>query len=375
MGVFDTNNKSNHLDSLAFLDPNGGVTIQRFDVLKYKYFDKLSATQRGFFWQPEEVDLTRDASDFKKMSDHEKHIFTSNLQRQILLDSIQSRSASLAFLPIVSLPEIETWIQTWSFSETVHSLSYTHIIRNIYSDPSKVFDNMINISHIVDCATDISKYYDELISKTTAYNFLGVGTHTVNGHEVVVNLYDLKKSLWLALMSVNILEGVRFYVSFCCSFNFGEIKCMEGNAKIIKLICKDENLHLASTQMLLKTLVKDDPDYVKIAEETEQACIELFRDAVNQEKAWAAYLFKDGSVIGLNEKLLCDYIEWIANKRMASVNLPTLYTIKENPLPFMNRWISGADVQMAPQEVEITSYTNNEIVRDVKEDTFKGFEL
>ena len=375
MSVFDTANRADHTKVLAFLDPTGGPTIQRYDTLKYKSFDQLTDKQLGFFWRPEEVDIYKDAKDFKGLTEHEQHIFTSNLKRQILLDSVQGRAPVEAFGPVVSLPELENWIQTWTFSETIHSRSYTHIIRNVYSNPSTIFDEMLNIEEIVDCAGDISKYYDELIEMSGYFNLLGEGTHTVNGKKVTVDLYELKKRIWLTLMSVNILEGVRFYVSFACSWAFAELKKMEGNAKIIKLIARDENLHLASTQMLLKLLKKDDPDYAKIAEETEAECIQMFVDAVDQEKAWADYLFKDGSMIGLNTELLSQYVEWIATRRMQNVNLKSPYNIKNNPLPWTQKWISGADVQVAPQETEITSYVSGGTKQDVSTDTFKGFSL
>lgn len=373
--VFDIKNKADHTQVLAFLDPTGGPTIQRYDTMKYKQFDQLTDKQLGFFWRPEEVDIYKDNKDFRSLQPHEQHIFTSNLKRQILLDSVQGRAPVEAFSPIVSLPELENWIQTWTFSETIHSRSYTHIIKNVYSNPSKIFDEMLEISEIVDCAEDISRNYDDLIELSSWYNLLGEGTHTVNGRTVEVNLYELKKKLWLALMSVNILEGVRFYVSFACSWAFAELKKMEGNAKIIKLIARDENLHLASTQMLLKVLKKDDPDYEKIAAETEAECIKMFVDAVDQEKSWAEYLFHDGSMIGLNVQLLSEYIEWIASRRMQNVGLSSPYTIKNNPLPWTQKWINGSEVQVAPQETEISSYTIGAIKQDVSVDTFKGLSL
>lgn len=377
MSVFDTQNKADHTKVKMFLDPTGGPTIQRYDQLKYKSFDKLTDSQLGFFWRPEEVDIYKDAKDFKGLTDHEQHIFTSNLKRQILLDSVQGRAPVEAFAPIVSLPEIENWIQTWTFSETIHSRSYTHIIRNVYNNPSKVFDELMDIEEIVDCADDISHYYDRLIEMSSWYNLLGEGTHTVNDKKITVDLYELKKLLWLTLMSVNILEGVRFYVSFACSWAFAELKKMEGNAKIIKLIARDENLHLGSTQLMLRTLKnKDDPDFAKIAEETKDECIKMFVDAVDQEKAWADYLFKDGSMIGLNTELLSDYIEWICARRMSNVNLKSPYKVPQsNPLPWTQKWISGADVQVAPQETEITSYVIGGTKQDVSNDTFKGFSL
>ena len=375
MSVFNSANKTNHTKALAFMDPAGGVAIQRYDTMKYKQFDKLTDKQLGFFWRPEEVDVTKDANDFKNITEHERHIFTSNLKRQILLDSVQGRAPVEAFGPLVCLPELEAWIQTWTFSETIHSRSYTHIIRNIYSDPSKIFDEMMDISEITDCADDISKNYDDLIQLSLAYQLMGEGTHTVNGKKVEVDLYELKKKLWLAINSVNILEGIRFYVSFACSWAFAELKKMEGNAKIIKFICRDENVHLASTQALLKILPKDDKDFIKIAEETKEECEKMFVEAVEQESAWAEYLFKDGSMIGLNAQLLKDYVEWTAHKRMLAVGLTSPYKGGSNPLPWTQNWISGAEVQVAPQETEISSYVTGGTKQDVDTETFKGYSL
>jgi len=364
MSVFKVK-KSDHTKRKMFLDPAGSVDIQRYDVLKYKEFDKLTDKQLGFFWRPEEVDILKDATDFKNLSEHEQHIFTSNLKRQILLDSVQGRSPNLAFLPIVSIPELETWIETWAFSETIHSRSYTHIIRNVYSDPSKVFDEMLDIKQIVDCSDSITENYDKLIK----YNLL-----RENGSKKY-DLYEHKKRLWLCLMSVNILEGVRFYVSFACSWAFAEVKKMEGNAKIIKLIARDENVHLASTQQMLKLLPREDKDFAKIQKETAEVCKHMFIDAVEQEKLWADYLFKDGSIIGLNAELLKQYVEYIAGKRMHAVGIEKVYNTGTNPLPWTQAWITGGSVQVAPQETEISSYIIGGTKQDVSDDTFKGFSL
>ena len=375
MSVFNLK-KTNHTKSLAFLDSNGTPAIQRYDILKYKQFDKLTDKQLGFFWRPEEVDVLRDAKDFKELTDFEKHIFTSNLKRQILLDSVQGRSPNLAFLPLATIPELETWIETWAFNETIHSRSYTHIIRNVYSDPSAVFDELMDVEEILACARDISKYYDDLIEYGTWYRMLGVGTHTVNGKKIVVDMYQLKKKLWLALNSVNALEGIRFYVSFACSWAFAELKKMEGNAKIIKLIARDENVHLGSTQTLLKILPTDDPDYALLKIETKQECETMFLAAAAQEKAWAKYLFKDGSMIGLNEVLLSQYIDWLTCKRMTAVGLDCgMKPGSSNPLPWTQKWIAGSDVQVAPQETEITTYVIGGTKQDVDNNTFKGFSL
>ena len=375
MSVFNINNKTDHTKSLAFLDEAGAPPIQRYDVLKYRQFDKLTNSQLGFFWRPEEVDVLRDSKDFKELTDHEQHIFTSNLKRQILLDSVQGRSPNLAFLPIATIPELETWIQTWSFNETIHSRSYTHIIRGVYANPSVVFDELTAIPEILDCAVDISRYYDELIEAVGWYKLLGVGVHKVNGENVIVNMYELKKKLWLCLNSVNALEGIRFYVSFACSWAFAELKKMEGNAKIIKLIARDENVHLGSTQTLLKLLPQDDPDYIRIKEETLAECETMFLAAAKQEKDWAHYLFKDGSMIGLNKQLLCDYVDWLTCKRMTAVGLKCGIKTGSNPLPWTAKWIAGAEVQVAPQETEISSYVIGGTKQDVDGNTFKGFSL
>lgn len=374
MSVFNIN-KVDHTKALAFLDSNGPVTLQRYETLKYRQFDKLTDKQLGFFWRPEEVDVLRDAKDFKELTDFEQHIFTSNLKRQILLDSVQGRSPNLAFLPLASIPELETWIETWAFNETIHSRSYTHIIRNVYADPSKIFDELTEVKEIIDCAHDISRYYDDCIEAGNWYRALGPGTHTVNGRQVVVDMYDLKKKLWLAINSVNALEGIRFYVSFACSWAFAELKKMEGNAKIIKFIARDENLHLAFTQTLIKILPTDDPDFAKIKAETKDECTAMFLAAAAQEKEWAKYLFKDGSMIGLNQVLLAQYVDWLTCKRMNNIGLDCGIKPGSNPLPWTQKWIAGAEVQVAPQETEISSYVIGGTKQDVDNNTFKGFSL
>jgi len=347
MSVFHTKRVDSIKQPAFFGTP---VNIARYDKQRYRIFESLTDKQLGFFWRPEEVDISRDSKDFKMLTEHEQHIFTSNLKRQILLDSVQGRGPVEAFLPICSLPELENWIVTWAFSETIHSRSYTHIIRNIYSDPSKVFDEMLDIREIVDCAKSISKYYDDLINNPT------------------------NESLRLALNAVNALEGIPFYVSFACSWAFAELKKMEGNAKIIKFIARDENVHMASTQQLIKLLPKEDKDFEKIAKDKEDEVRQLFEDVANQEKAWAQYLFKDGSMIGLNYNLLCEYVDYITNKRMYAIGLSNSRG-SADPLPWTQKWISGADVQVAPQETEITSYIVGGIKKDLDDSTFKGFSL
>ncbi|GCJ80233.1 Ribonucleoside-diphosphate reductase 1 subunit beta [Escherichia coli] len=374
MSVFKINEKS-HLEKNMFFDES--VDIQRFESNKYSTLEKLTEQQKSFFWTPGEVDVSKDKIDFANLNDSEKHIFTSNLKRQILLDSVQGRGPNLMLLPYASLPELENFIETWAFFEgAIHSKSYTHIIRNIYPNPSEVFDTMLDIPEITDCAADVSKYYDDLDELGTLYRALGEGTHTVNGKTIEINMYDLKKKLWLCLNSINILEGVRFYASFACSWAFAENNLMEGNAKIIRLICRDENLHLAATQMILRLLKKEDPDMVKIAEECYDEVLEMFMSAIRQEEAWADFLFKDGSIIGLNSEILKQYVRWIGSKRMTALGIKCPYTVsKSNPLPWTEHWVSGSSVQVAPQETEISSYIIGGIVNDIQVDTFTPFKL
>jgi ribonucleoside-diphosphate reductase beta chain len=360
----------------------GAVPIARFDIQTHPIFEKLTTQQLGYMWRETEVDITKDKADFRNLSFAEQHIFTSNLKRQILLDTFQGRSPSLALLPLASLPEVENWIQTWTFFETIHSRSYTHIIRNVYSDPSVVFDGMLDIKEIVDCGKNIGHYYDDLINYTRLYNEHGEGyvesmfyeygnSPVEREHEI--SLYQLKKKLWLCLMAINVLEGVRFYASFACSWAFAEQKAsMEGNAKIIKLICRDENLHLAAVQHMMKILPKEDTDFAKISEECKDEAVAIFEEAVEQERQWADFLFQHGSMIGLNRDMLVRFVEERAAKLMKQAKLPTTYE-SGNSLPWTQKWISGADVQVAPQETELSSYTTGAVKQDVVADTFAGF--
>lgn len=354
-------NKNDQLLEPMFFGQN--VNVARYDQQRYPIFEKLIEKQLSFFWRPEEIDVSRDRIDYSELPDHEKHIFISNLKYQTLLDSIQGRSPNVALLPLVSIPELETWIETWTFSETIHSRSYTHIIRNIVNDPSVVFDDIVTNEEIIKRARDISKYYDDLIRDTMLWTLYGEGTYTVDGQECKVTLRNLKKQLYLCLHSVNALEAIRFYVSFACSFAFAEQKRMEGNAKIIKLIARDEALHLTGTQHILNLMQQGDgdPEFAEIAKECEAEAYNLFVAAAEQEKEWAQYLFKDGSMLGLNAQILTEYIEYITNVRMQAVNLPTPFPARSNPIPWMNNWLASDNVQVAPQETEISSYLVGQI--------------
>jgi ribonucleoside-diphosphate reductase beta chain len=372
--TFNQESNDTMLEPMFFGNP---VNVARYDQQKHPIFEKLIEKQISFFWRPEEVDVSKDRMDFQKLSDAEKHIFTSNLKYQTLLDSIQGRSPNIAFLPIVSLPELETWVETWSFFETIHSRSYTHILRNLFSDPSSIFDDIVVNEEIKKRASDISKYYDDIIFATQLWQTQGEGEYVIDGETHVINMRELKKLLYLCMNSVNALEAIRFYVSFACTFAFAERELMEGNSKIIRLIARDENIHLTSTQHILNLWAKgkDDPEMAEIAAECHEEAKAIFLKAVEQEKEWAHYLFKNGSMLGLNEEILCQYVEYIANHRMAAIGMGQPFDIKSNPLPWMNNYLSSDNVQVAPQETEISSYLVGQIDSEVASDDFEAFEL
>jgi ribonucleoside-diphosphate reductase beta chain len=376
MTVFNTSKVDVKKQPMFFGAPLG---VQRYDGFKYPVFDKLTETQTGYFWRPQEVSLQKDRADYAQLRQEQKHIFTSNLKYQILLDSVQGRGPSLAFLPYCSLPELEACMEAWGFMEMIHSRSYTYIIKNVYSDPSEVFNTILDDEKILSRAQSVTKAYDEFIRAAQDYGSGNQWKHQLEGVPAAKEtLYELKRKLYLAMMNVNILEGIRFYVSFACSFAFGELKLMEGSAKIISLIARDESQHLVITQNIInKWRDGDDPDMLEIAKEEQENVYEMFRQAVNEEKTWAEYLFKDGSMIGLNDKLLNQYVEWIANRRMKSIGLKPIYDVPQNnnPLPWTEHWLNSKLMQNAPQETEIESYVIGGIKQDVKKDTFVGFEL
>ena len=377
MTVFNQNVVNTKKQPMFFGAPLG---VQRYDTYKYPVFDRLTTQMLGYFWRPEEVSLQKDRSDYQQLRPEQKHIFTSNLKYQILLDSVQGRGPGMAFSPYVALPELEAAMNVWQFMEMIHSKSYTYIIKNVYPDPSEVFDTILNDKKILQRANSVTRAYDEFINYAQEYGLSNNWRPDWRGHpnsEWTIN--DLKRKLYKAVANVNILEGIRFYVSFACSFAFGELKLMEGSAKIISLISRDENQHLVLTQQILKNWAKgiDDPEMKQIAREEKETITQMFRDAVDEEKEWAEYLFKDGSMIGLNDKLLTKYVEWIANKRMKAIGLDPIYDVplRNNPLPWTEHWISSKGLQVAPQETEVESYVVGGIKQDVKNDSFAGFKL
>ncbi len=376
LSVFNCEKVDTKKQPMFFGKPLG---MQRYDEYKYPDFDKLTQTQLGYFWRPEEVSLQKDRADYKTLSEQQKHIYTSNLKYQILLDSVQGRGPGMAFSPYCSLPELEGCMGVWEFMEQIHSRSYTHIIKNVYSDPSDVFDAVLDDDKIMARAESVTKAYNDFIEYAGQYasgNMWAPDARSSPSHHWT--LKDLKRSLYRAILNVNILEGIRFYVSFACSFAFGELKLMEGSAKIISLIARDESQHLALTQKIIYKWRKgDDPVMQEIHEEEKENVIEMFKAAVEEEKDWANYLFSQGSMIGLNDRLLSQYVEWVANRRMKAIGINPIYDIpaKNNPLPWTEHWLNSKGQQNAPQETEIESYIVGGIKQDVESNTFSGFKL
>ena len=376
MTVFNTEEVDTKKQPMFFGKPLG---VQRYDSYKYPAFENLTKSQLGYFWRPEEVSLQKDRADYATLRPEQKHVYTSNLKYQIMLDSVQGRAPGMAFLPYCSLPELESCMEVWSFMEMIHSRSYTYVIKNVYSDPSEVFDTILKDEKILERAASVTESYDTFINCAQDWGASNNWKEDWRDHiNALWTRKDLKTNLYKAVANVNILEGIRFYVSFACSFAFGELKLMEGSAKIISLIARDENQHLALTQNIINNWRKgDDPEMTEIVKEEEQWTYDMFDRCVNEEKKWAEYLFKDGSMIGLNDKLLQSYVEWIANKRLRSIGLKPLYDIpaKNNPLPWTEHWISSKGLQVAPQETEVESYVVGGIKQDMKKDTFSGFKL
>ena len=378
MTVFNTEDVDTKKQPMFFGKPLG---VQRYDNFKYPAFENLTKQQLGYFWRPEEVSLQKDRGDYQTLNSVQKHIYTSNLKYQIMLDSVQGRAPGMAFLPYCSLPELESCMEVWSFMEMIHSRSYTYVIKNVYPDPSEVFDTIIKDDRILSRAASVTESYDDFINEAQVWGQSGLWKDmdsSLNTSLPVLEMKELKRKLYRAVANVNILEGIRFYVSFACSFAFGELKLMEGSAKIISLIARDENQHLALTQNIINNWRKgDDPEMVDIVKEEEEWTYQMFNKCVNEEKKWADYLFRDGTMIGLNDKLLQQYVEWIANRRLRSIGLKAQYDIpmRNNPLPWTEHWISSKGLQVAPQETEVESYVVGGIKQDVKKDTFSGFKL
>lgn len=361
-----------------------GLGIARYDVQRHKVFEDLIEKQLSFFWRPEEVNVMMDRAQFEKLPEHQRNLFTDNLKYQSLLDSIQGRAPAAVLSALISDPSLDTWNQTWTFSETIHSRSYTHIMRNLYVDPSKVFDEIVLDEAIMKRAESIGRYYDDVILKTRIWENaketyeLSIGSCQQNDIEMYEGYvadakHDLMKALYLCMHVINALEAIRFYVSFACTFNFHKnMNIMEGNAKIMKFIARDEQLHLKGTQYILRQWQTgtDGTLWQKIAEECEEEAIRIFMQVNQQEKDWAIHLFRNGGLPGLNVKILHDYVDYLTVSRMRSCGIPC--PIKDaptrHPIPWIREYLNSDSVQSAPQEVEISSYLVAQIDNDISDE-------
>ena len=344
---YNLNTKTDYLNRKMFLDPEGPVTIQRFEEVKYKKIADFETTARGFFWVPEEVSLTKDANDFKESSDAVKHIFTSNLLRQTALDSLQGRGPSQVFAPVISLPELEALVYNWTFFETnIHSRSYSHIIRNIYNVPKDVFNTIHDTKEIVDMASSVGRYYDEL--------------HKVNCRKELgeeVSEKEHIRAIYMALHASYALEAFRFMVSFATSLAMVENKIFIGNGNIISLILQDELLHKGWTAYIINQVVKEDSRFAEIKQECEQEVYQLYMDVIREEKEWAEYLFNKGPVIGLNATVLKDFVDYTAVGALKEIGIKYQASApKSTPIPWFNKHTDTSKKQTALQESESTNY-------------------
>ncbi|CAL1328575.1 ribonucleotide-diphosphate reductase subunit beta [Shigella sonnei] len=385
--VFNTNPVDVLKEPMFF---GSGLGIARYDIQRHKVFEDLTEKQLSFFWRPEEVNLMMDAAQFNKLPQYQQDIFTNNLKYQSLLDSIQGRAPSAVLMSLISDPSLDTWVATWTFSETIHSRSYTHIMRNLYTDPSKVFDEIVLDEAIMKRAESIGRYYDDVLIKTRYWENAKADIEyqkEINADEddikdaIEHEMYwkrELMRSLYLCLHVINALEAIRFYVSFACTFNFHKnMEIMEGNAKIMKFIARDEQLHLKGTQYIIRQLQlgTDGDEWVKIAKECEQEAVDIFMEVNRQEKDWAVHLFKNGDVPGLNTNSMWSFIDYLTVSRMKQCGLPCPITDApvKHPYPWIREYLNSDNVQSAPQEVELSSYLVAQIDNDVDDKVMMSF--
>jgi ribonucleoside-diphosphate reductase beta chain len=354
------------------------VDVARYDQQSQAIFEHLTEAQLSFFWRPQEINLAQDRINFRNMSAVHKDIFVNNLKYQIMLDSVQGRAPNVALLPLVSSPELESFIITWSFMETIHSRSYTHMIRALFDEPSKIFDEITLHPEISKRAESVTKQYDELIYISQCYATQGEGVYSWNGVDINVNLRSLKKSLILTLHTINALEAIRFQVSFVCNFAFSENKIMDGSSKIMRLIARDEALHSTGTTHMLNIILQgrdQDPEMTDIAHECLPQAHQIFMECVQQEKLWAKYIFRNGAIPGLNELQLCDYIDYLAYKSMRQVGLSYPIVKKDHCIKWVEFYLKSHNVQVAPQETEVSSYLSGQINTQMNSSTISQLEL
>lgn len=372
--VFNTN-QVDIMTEPMFL--GSGLGIARYDQQRHKVFEDLIEKQLSFFWRPEEVNVMMDRGQFEKLPQHQQNLFTDNLKYQSLLDSIQGRAPSAVFAPLISDPSLDTWFQTWTFSETIHSRSYTHIMRNLFTDPAKIFDEIVLDEAIMKRAESIGVYYDAVTEAHRKWLNAQDRCFNPNNIEIKQAKHDLMKAMYLCMHVVNALEAIRFYVSFACTFNFHKnMEIMEGNAKIMKFIARDEQLHLKGTQYQIRQwqLGTDGDEWVQVAKECEEKAVRIFMEVNQQEKDWAIHLFRDGGLPGLNVEILHKFIDYLTVSRMKAVGLPCSIVLESthHPIPWIREYLNSDTVQAAPQEVEISSYLVAQIDNDVDSDVLAG---
>jgi len=348
LAQYNLQRQTNYLKRSMFLDPEGPVTVQRFEEVKYPRIQKFEETARGFFWVPEEITLTKDKIDFKEATEAVRHIFTSNLLRQTALDSIQGRAPSQIFSPVISVPELEALVNNWSFFETnIHSKSYSHIIRNVYGVPKEEFNKIHETQEIVEMAASVGRYYDEL-HKLNSQKEIG---------EMLVSERDHVRAIWMALNASYALEALRFMVSFATSLAMVENRIFIGNGNIIALILQDEILHADWTAWIINQVQKDDVRFAQAAQECREEVYNMYLEVVNEEKQWAEYLFKKGVVIGLNSQILRDFVDYTAFMKLREIGIKYLEEHpKTNPIPWFNKHVNINKKQTALQESESTNY-------------------
>lgn len=359
---YDLAARTDYLNRRMFLDPAGPVTVQRFEEVKYNKLVKFEQEARGFFWVPEEVNLTKDAQDFKEASDTVRHIFTSNLLRQTALDSLQGRGPSQIFTPVVSLPELEALVYNWTFFETnIHSRSYSHIIRNIYNVPKEVFNTIHDTKEIVDMASSVGRHYDWLHRLNCRKE--------LNDNSIAVSETEHVDAIWLALNASYALEALRFMVSFATSLAMVENRIFIGNGNIISLILQDEIMHRDWTAWLINQVVKEDPRFARAREELADQVYEMYADVVREEKEWADYLFKKGPVIGLNAGILKDFMDWTAANALKEIGIKYQQPApRSTPIPWFNKHVDTHKKQTALQENESTNYVIGVMSDDITYD-------
>jgi len=362
-----------------FLDPAGQVTTQRFDDYAYPKIAKFDETQRGAFWVPEEITLTKDKIDFKEASKAVRHIFTSNLLRQTTLDSIQGRAPAQIFTPVISIPELENMVTTWTWFEQIHSRAYSHIIRNIYNVPKDEFNKIHDNSEIMSMVSSIGDYYEDLHELNCRKETLKqlktqkIQLSTDIERALQVTEHEHIKAIWLAMVASYGLEAIRFTVSFATSLAMVENKIFIGNGNEIALILSDEMLHVDWTSYILNTLVKDDPRFAQVAQETKKECLDMLLSVIDEEKSWAKYLFKEGSVIGMNERVMVGLVDWTAQGRLKEIGLKYDAGVKSTPAPWFNKHMNTNKKQTALQENESVAYVIGSMTNEINYDELPEF--